>query len=73
MKCVSAGPDTNPLTRPSQGCKEVEDKLGDLVLWLTKLKNSVTTTSADGNHEEAERRKELARFLSHPCHLVDSS
>ena len=73
MKCVSVRSLKNPLTYPSQGCKDVEDKLGDLVLWLTKLKNSVTTASADGNHEEAERRKELARFLSHPRHLVDSS
>ena len=73
MKWVSIGSLTNPLTYPPQGCKDVEDKLGDLVVWLTKLKDSVTTISADGNHDEAERRKELARFLSHPRHLVDSS
>ena len=56
---------------PSQGYKDVEDKLEDLVIWLTKLKNSVTSGIDSG--EEAKRREQLARFLSYPCHLVDSS
>ena len=71
MKCVSVESLANPLTYPSQGCKDIEDKLGDLIIWLTKLMDNVTTTSADGNHDEAERRKELARFLLHSRHLVD--
>ena len=52
---------TISLTYPSQGCKDVEDKLGELVLWLTKLNESVTTTNADDNPEEAERREQLIR------------
>ena len=38
----------------SQGCKDVEDKLGDPVLWLTKSRNSVAIISTEGNREEAE-------------------
>ena len=72
-KLVSVRSRTIPLTYPSQGCKDVEDKLGDLVVWVTKLNNSVTTISADGNREEVERRKQLARFQFHPHRLVDWS
>ena len=68
-KCVYIESSTIPLIYPSQGCKEVEEGLGDLVLWLTKLKNSVTIASADGNREEAERREQLTRFVSHPRYL----
>ena len=71
-KCVSIGSPAISLTYPSQGCKDVEDKLGDLLIWLTKLKDSVLTTSAGGNHEEAERREQLTRFLSYPHRLADS-
>ena len=53
----------------SQESKDVEDKLGDLVLWLTKLKDGVLTTSADNNREETERRAQLTRFPPHPSHL----
>ena len=53
------------LTSPSQESKDVQDKLGDLEQWLTKLKGSLTTASAGVSCEEAERRKELMRFVSH--------
>jgi hypothetical protein len=46
----------------TQGCKGVEEKLGDLVTWLTKLKDSITTTTTDDDCEEAERHEQLARF-----------
>ena len=74
MTCVLSI-ESNPisLTYPSQGCKDVEDKLGDLVLWLIKLKDSVTATSADDNPQEAQRREHLTRFPS-PFHpLSDPS
>ena len=51
----------------------MEEKLGELVLWLTKLKDSVGTASSDDNPEEAERREQLTRFLSHPRHRANSS
>ena len=52
------------LTYPSQQSKDIEDKLGDLAPWLVKLKDSVATAGVDGNHEEAERRERLTRFVS---------
>ena len=55
-----------PLIYPSQESKDVEEKLGDLIPWLAKLRDSVTTVSAEDNHEEADRREKLARFVS--CH-----
>jgi hypothetical protein len=70
MRCVTFESPTIPLTRPSQGCKDVEEKLGDLVLWLTKLKDDVMTTSAGDNREEAGRRKHLTRFLLLPHRLA---
>ena len=57
----------------TQGCKDVEDNLRDLVLWLTKLKDSLTTTSSDNNREEAERRNQLTRFPSYPYRITDST
>ena len=61
------------LIHSSQESKDVEDKLGEFVLWLTKLKDSVGTASSNDNPEEAERREELIRFLSHPHHRANSS
>ena len=72
-KYVSTESPTILLTCASQGCKDVEDKLGDLVLWLTKLKNSLATTSIDNNRDEAERREQLTRFLSHPYRSCQSN
>ena len=55
MKCgVSHKFRTISLMNLSQGCKDIEDKLGDLVLWLTKSKNNVAIISTEGNREEAE-------------------
>ena len=62
-----------PLSHSSQESKDVKDKLGDLVLWLTKLKDGVLTTSADENREEAERRAQLTRFALHPSHLLNQT
>ena len=72
-KCASIESLTISLTHPSQGCTDVENKLGDLVIWLTKLKDSVFTTSAGDNREEAGRREQLTRFLSYPHRLADSA
>ena len=72
-KYVSIESSTISLIYPSQGCKDVEEGLGDLILWLTKLKGSVMTTRTDDNREEAERREQLTRFLLHPHPLDDSS
>jgi hypothetical protein len=66
MKCISIGFRMISLKYPSQGCKVVEETLRDLVTWLTKLKDSILTTTADDDREEAERREQLTRFLSHP-------
>ena len=71
-KCVSIQLFTISLIYPSQGCKDVEEGLGDLILWLAKLKGTVMTTSADNNPEEAERREQLTRFLSY-LHPLDVS
>ena len=38
----------------------------DLIPWLTKLKDNMTTPSTDNNPEEAERREQLTRFASRP-------
>ena len=56
---------TIPLIHSPQECKDVEEKLGDLIPWLIKLKDSLTTPKADNNPEEAERRENLTRFVSH--------
>jgi len=61
------------LTHLPQQIKDIEDKLGDLIPWLTKLKDTVTKTGVDGDHEEAVRRERLTRFASHLRYLIDSS
>ena len=60
-----------PFTRSSQECKDVEDKLGDLIPWLTKLKENITTPHADEDGDDAQRRGHLTRFVSHTHHLTD--
>lgn len=47
----------------TQESKDVEDKVGDLIPWLTKLRGSVAAASADGNVEEAQRREKLIRLV----------
>jgi len=49
---------------PSQKSKDVEDKLGDLIPWLIRLKDSVATANASDNHEEAGRYEQLIQFVS---------
>ena len=57
------------LTSIFQECKDVEEKLRDLIPWLTKLKGSMMTTRADENHEDVERREQLTRSVTY--HLTD--
>ena len=71
MKCVPIQSRMISLTRLPQGCKDVEENLGDLVIWLTKLKDGMVTTIADENPQEVERREQLARCLSHSYRLID--
>ena len=73
MKCVPIERLVLPLTYLSQGCKDVEERLGDLKIWLAKLKDSITSTRADDNREEAERFGQLTKFVSYPHPLTDSS
>ena len=73
MKCASVQSVTISLTCLLQGCKDVEENLGDLVLWLIKLKDVMAITSPDKNPEEGDRRKELTRFSSCPYCLTDSN
>ena len=56
-----------PLTHSSQESKGVEEKLVDLIPWLTKLKASVTMTPDEGG-DDAERREELMWCVSHACY-----
>ena len=72
MKCVSVQSRTVLLTYLPQECKDIEENLEDLVLWLTKLKDIMATTNTDENPQEPERRKQLTRFLSPPYRLIDS-
>jgi len=71
MTCVSIERYPDPADSSTQQSKDVQDKLGDLIPWLVKLKDSVTTAGANGNHEEAKRREQLIRCVSRPRCLVD--
>ena len=55
------------LTHPPQQSKDIEDKLRDLIPWLTKLENTVTTGNLDTNPEEAARREQLTRLALALC------
>ena len=66
-----SSPVTILLTHIPQQCKDVEDKLGDLIPWLIKLKGIVMIADANGNYEEMERRKQLTRFVLRYCCLVN--
>ena len=59
------------LTGLFQQCKDIEDKVGDLVPWLVKLKDSVMTTSADGDNEEGNWRGRLIWCVPHCRYLVN--
>ena len=54
----------------SQDSKDVEEKLGDLIPWLVKLKENVPVVSADADPEDAERDEQLTRFVSYSYHLI---
>ena len=72
MKCVSGKSRKIPLMCLPQGCKDVEENLGDLVLWLNKLKDRMATTCYDENRQETERHEQLTRLPSHPYRHTDS-
>ena len=59
------------LTYLSQECQDVEEKLGDLVPWLTKLKGSMAIAHPDDNRDEVERREQLTRYVLHTYDLTD--
>lgn len=42
------------LMHSSQEFKDIEEKIGDLVSWLAKLKRSITTTRAGDNRKDVE-------------------
>ena len=69
--CVLIESCLDPADGLPQQCKDIEDKIGDLIPWLIKLKDSVTTVNADGNHEEVMRQDQLIRCASHPLYFVD--
>jgi len=58
------------LTDSSQQIQDVKDKLADLAPWVTKLKDSLTKANAEDDHEEVERRAQLAKFASHLCYFA---
>jgi hypothetical protein len=41
----------------------VKDQLNDLMPWLEKLQESLVKVNHDGDHEEIERRSQLAKFV----------
>ena len=43
----------------------MKDKLNDLIPWLNKLQESLAKVNPDDNHEEVERRSQLAKFVYH--------
>ena len=59
--------------RPFQESKDVEEKLRDLIPWISKLKDSVTSPGAGDNPEEVERLEQLIRFAPPPRRLTCSS
>jgi hypothetical protein len=56
---------TISLTHLPQDSKDVEEKLGDLIPWVLKLKESVPAASADGDPEGAKRDEQLILFVSY--------
>jgi hypothetical protein len=43
----------------------VKDKLNDLIPWLEKLQENLLKADPNGDHEEVERRSQLAKFVSY--------
>ena len=53
-----------PQAYATQEYKDVKDKLGDLIPWLEKLLVTFAKVNPNNDHDEAERRSELAKFAS---------
>ena len=58
------------VTGSSQECKDVKDKLEELIPWLTKLLEGLAKVDPNGDQQEAERRTELARFAQNQRYLT---
>ena len=56
---------TISLMDSSQEYQDVQEKLRDLIPWLTNLKDNLMTPCTNDNREEVERRERLIRYLSH--------
>jgi len=52
------------LTDFSQQSKDVNDKLNELIPWLTKLREGLAKVDANDDQQEVERRIQLARLAS---------
>ena len=46
-----------------QNSKDVKEKVEDLIIQLDSFKQSVTTTTIDGDPEETSRRRGLLRYV----------
>ena len=51
------------VTGSSQQCKDVKDKLNELIPWLTKLLEGLAKVDPNGDQQEVERRTQLARLV----------
>ena len=58
------------LTDSSQEIQDIKDKLGDLIPWVIKLKGSLVNANTKADHEEVERRTQLAKFALCLCYLT---
>jgi len=45
-----------------QDSEDVKEKIEDLIPQLGRFKQNITTTTIDGDPEESERRRGLARY-----------
>ena len=62
--CVGIKLPSIPLTIINQEYNDVKDKLNDLSPWLEKLLVTLAKVNPDDDHEEVERRSQLAKFVS---------
>ena len=44
----------------------MKDKLNDLIPWLEKLLETLAKVNPSDDHEEVERRSQLAKFVLYP-------
>ena len=58
------------LKEPSQEIQDVKDKLEALIPWVTRLEDTLAKANVKDDCEEAERRTQLEKFVSHLHYLV---